>query len=260
MRKLLVFLTMFLTMNVFSKDLGKVVFEKDNFFAITSEFNEDLYNDFAEKVYGYNDKTLTIYFDSPGGSVFSLARIVGLMASSKVNFICIARFAASAAFIMFEHCNERYLLPEGILMSHNASGSLSGEIPRMRHVLDMIEGVLDQLDTKVAERMKIPLLDYKGLIANELWMNRTLAEKYNAIDGVATDVSCSKDLVKRKVQKSVQYMTLFGAMNVRLESSACPLITRVKKINSKDSDESSMDAIIKGIGGVTTLPPFYLNR
>ena len=87
---------------------NKIVFDEGNFFAVNASFDEVLLDSFTRRVMTTDEKKIFIYFDSPGGSVFALTRMIGIMKSSNIKFVCVARFAASAAFMMFQRCNERY--------------------------------------------------------------------------------------------------------------------------------------------------------
>lgn len=226
---------------VFAKNVQKakeVVFEEGNFFAVTSTFNEQLLDDFARKVMTYDKDKLYIYFDSPGGSVFSLARMRGIMDSSNIKFICVARFAASAAFSLFQGCSERYMLPDGIIMQHNASGFFFGELPRLKERIRVFQSILDRMEKKDANRMKVSLKFFKHKINKEWWMDIDIAKKYRAIDGVIEKVNCSKDLIKKEVEKTVIVNTLFGSYAEKKTFSACPLLTQEIIKDKKDTKKN----------------------
>ena len=72
-----------------------------------------------------------IYIKSPGGSVTSgnlfIEQIKSLSESGK-NIHCIAEFAASMAFIILQSCPNRYGLFSSILMQHQISFGISGNL------------------------------------------------------------------------------------------------------------------------------------
>jgi len=181
----------------------KIVLESGNTFVINTVFDEALLKNFSRVVHLHdNSKPLYVYFESPGGSVISLASMVQIMKTSDIKFVCITRLAASAAFVLFEHCTERYILPEGILMSHNASVGLEGKLPQVRHLLDILESLVSNLEESTAERMKMGIEKYRNLIAGDLWINSKTIQKYNAADGVVDSLKCSKEFAKTTAEQS----------------------------------------------------------
>ena len=212
----------------------EINFEEGNFFEITSQFNGTLLNKFAEKVLTYEGDELYIYFDTPGGSVIALSRMARLMKGSKIKFTCIANFAASAGFMLFQHCDNRLLLSDGILMSHNWAGSFRDEAPRILTFFNTITNLVGTLEAVVIEKLNINAAEYATLINSNLWMTSVLATKYNAIDGVINAVSCSSKLLEQR--NPVYYRSFFGGSGTYYKSG-CPLVQTVyKKIRNKNTD------------------------
>lgn len=218
-----------------TKEGHNVKFAVGNFFPITSVFSEKLLADFSEHLMNYDGDEMLIYFDSPGGSVFAMARMIGLMNSSKIKFKCVARFAASAAFNMFEACDTRLLLPDGILMSHEWSGGFRGEAPRILSLFKAIDGLVKHIEVQTVAKLNIEMKEYKALINQNLWMTAELGIKYNAIDGLVNNVSCSRKLTKQRVIKTVQFYSFRGPINSTVIKNGCPLISKTyKKKNSEE--------------------------
>ena len=199
-----------------------VKFEEGNFFSITSQFDRKLLDDFSEKLLGYDKKELIIYFDTPGGSVIALSSMARLMKASDVKFTCVASFAASAGFMLFQHCDNRYLLSNGVLMSHNWSGSFSGEAPRILTLYNTINDLVATIEAVAIEKMSVNKKEYAALINDNLWMTSRLALKYKAIDKVITKVSCSKDIIEQRVQT---LQRSWGGSKF-VYKSGCPLIQK----------------------------------
>ena len=86
-----------------------------------------------------------IYFDTPGGDVISLSRMVRLMKGSDIKFTCVAAFAASAGFMLFQHCDKRLLLSDGILMSHNWAGGFQDEAPRLLSLFNVYQSLVSTM-------------------------------------------------------------------------------------------------------------------
>ena len=201
----------------------EIKLEVGNFFPVTTRFNQKLLDDFTEKVMLHDSKDpLYIYFDSPGGSVFAVSRMIGILKSSDIKTICVARYAASAAFMLFEYCHARYILPDGILMSHNWAGTFSNEAPRIKTLFEVVDRIVENIDKPIAKRMKLDFKEYKRLINNNLWMDVQYAEKYNAIDGVVHKLTCSKSLLKKRIKSTTR-----GYFRSKITyKSGCPLITK----------------------------------
>jgi ATP-dependent protease ClpP protease subunit len=235
MKKILLVLAMTLSLGSFASEQTEIVYDTDNHFAITSAFNQRLLDNFTEKVLTYKDPEMFIHFDTPGGSVIALSKMARIMKSSGIKFTCVASFAASAGFMLFEHCNKRLLLSDGILMSHNWSGGFRGEAPRILTMFYTIQSIVDTLEDTVLSKMNTDKAKYYELINKNLWMTSALATTYAAIDGIAPRVTCSDDLIEER--KSVRTFSLFGGGRT-VYKSGCPLIqkTYTKRKSSSNKD------------------------
>lgn len=221
------------------KTIEPILFEDGNFFAITTQFNNRLLDDFTEKVLTYDDDNMYIYFDTPGGSVIALSRMARIMKSSKIKFTCVSNFAASAGFMLFQHCQNRYLLSDGILMSHNWAGGFSDEAPRILTLFNAVQSLVTTMEEVAITKMNVNAAEYAALINNNLWMPLTLALKYDAIDGYTDDVTCSKSLIRKKNPIRVR---VGWAKWKTLYRSGCPLI---QKLYAKD--KSTNDYVDAGM-------------
>jgi ATP-dependent protease ClpP protease subunit len=224
-------LALLLSFNVFATEkVNDVIkFSGDDFFAINSEYNEDLGNRFIEKVLTHQGDKLYIYFDSPGGNIFPMLRMIETMrVETHIKFICVARMAASAAFMTFQHCNERYLLPDGVLMAHNAAGGFQGEFPRIRSLLNVVEGLLEPVERRVAKKLNLSFREYKEAINNNFWVNSLTAKKLNAADRIIRGVSCTKELTETTVKSTETVRSMFGEKTVEKTKSACPIFDKVQ--------------------------------
>jgi ATP-dependent protease ClpP protease subunit len=192
-------------------------------------------NEFMERVFSSKKKELLIYIHSGGGSVFSMNRIISTMRASGKTFTCIARFAASAAFMIFEHCDNRYVMEDSILMSHNASGGFYGEFPRIRTQLTLWEKIVEKSERTIAKKMGMKYEDYKTEINKEMWMEYTTALQRKAAD-VLVGAYCTKATVEKLITKSVETCGLFECKTDYVTVSACPLISEPK---SKASSEEN---------------------
>jgi ATP-dependent Clp protease protease subunit len=133
-------------------------------------------------------KTLYIFINSPGGSVLHGAQILSAMKAlyptHHIVTVCTG-ICASMAAIIFEYGEERVMASEGILMFHQASGGVRGELPRMINLLKAITAYTDAMDSGIARRVGISLDTYKQSIANELWLTSGQAVRSKYADRVA---------------------------------------------------------------------------
>jgi ATP-dependent protease ClpP protease subunit len=248
MKKLLLILTLLLSLGVHSndnqnnsqilQDSSSYVFSEGNFFPITTEFSRSLAANFTEKILSHQGKELLLYFNSPGGSVIALSNMVRVMKSSNIKFTCIANFAASAAFMLFEHCDNRILLSDGVLMSHNWSGGFAGEAPRILTLFNTVQSIVDDLEAVVINKMSLDNEEYKKLINNNLWMPRSLALKYNAINSVNNNITCQRQLIDKKILLGYFKISFFSDETVAVYRSACPIIQKLYVKNSSGNEIS----------------------
>ena len=84
-----------------------------------------------EKTGKIDSKEIYIYISSPGGSVMEGMKIVDLIKSlekSGRQVSCISDFSASMAFIILQSCPKRLATFSSILMQHQMSLGLEGNI------------------------------------------------------------------------------------------------------------------------------------
>lgn len=223
----------------------KIVLSEANHFAVKSEFDETLLDNFAKKVYGSKEKTLYVYFDSPGGSVVSLARMLGVMKKAQASgtkFVCVTRFAASAAFLLFQQCDERLMFEDGILMAHDASASFRGEMHRVEKKVKLVNELMKLVSMPAATKMGLSYEDYRNLTVSELWLTSLSAFEYKAADNTIVDVACDADLLSKTKEISVTFFTLFGAGSSKVKVSACPLLNGEEEV-ADNGKESATDGL-----------------
>ena len=237
MRNLLLTLVLMFSMGTYANETlpTSINFEKGNFFSITTQFNQSLLDKFTEKVLGYDGKELYIYFNTPGGSVVALSRMARLMKGSDIKFTCIANFAASAGFMLFQHCDNRLSFSDGVIMSHNWAGGFRDEAPRNLTMFNTIQSLIDTMEAVAISKMNIDAKEYARLINNNLWMPIQLATKYDAIDGVLDKVTCDRALINQRIR--VPSYSYYGRRNGDRYISGCPLIEKVyRKVNKNNND------------------------
>ena len=186
-----------------------------------SDFSNKSVADFIQKVYLHQGDTLAIWIDSPGGSVFALEEMVQAVKSTGKPVVCVASFAASAAFMAFESmCDVRAVQPSSKLMSHQAAYGLRGERNRLISFQGLIEAVLLRLDTLAANTLGITVDALRTKSADEWWMTGHEAVEQKAADSVELFL-CSPEMLSKSYTEIVRVMMF----SFEVEWSECPLIT-----------------------------------
>jgi ATP-dependent Clp protease protease subunit len=174
---------------------------------------------------------LILFLNTPGGSIQDgLELIEGLSAINRpVNTITL--FSASMGWQTVQHLGKRYILKNGVLMSHKARGGFRGEFGDGISQLDSRYALwmerIRQMDQQTVDRTngKQTLKSYRAQYENEMWLTGDQAVKQGYADEVVT-VRCDKSLAgTREVTVS------FFFVDIALTFSECPVITYPLKID-----------------------------
>jgi ATP-dependent protease ClpP protease subunit len=176
--------------------------------------------------------TMYIYLSSPGGSVLEGNKIVDQIKTLQlngVNVICVADFAASMAFIILQACPTRLALPSSILMQHQMSLGLKGNLENVNNYLDFIHLINDNLEKMQADRMNMTEVEFKNKVMNDWWIPGHMAKKFNAVDDLVM-VKCAKELIPKREKITVN--TFFGTVDITY--SKCPIGREPIEIKFRD--------------------------
>lgn len=215
-------LLMFLVLNINAKN---VTLTTQNSLALNGPVNGSTMKDLMVGLQKLNkiqtEEPIYLVINSPGGSVYDGFDFIRFAESSKRKIHTVTLFAASMGFQIVQALGDRYVTSYSTLMSHKASGTLSGEFPgqldsRYAHILSHIA----EQDKVVVSRTKgkQTLESYAQLIKDEYWANNTRALK----DGFADEsisVACDDSL-------GGSYFTEvnLGLFSLSVQYSNCPLI------------------------------------
>lgn len=162
---------------------------------------------------------------TPGGSIQDGLELIEYLKSLNRPINTVTIFAASMGFQIAQNLKNRYILENGVLMSHKAQGGFEGEFGDGNSQLDSRYGLWMQrildLDNNTVERTKgkQTLKSYRQAYQNELWLTGAQAVKGGYADLVVS-VVCSKEL------SGVRTQTLdFMGLSVHISYSECPLNT-----------------------------------
>lgn len=174
-----------------------------------------------------------LYISSNGGSVSDGQSLIQYMEaiSSRTNISCIADVALSMGFAILQHCKNRYIMDNSVLMQHQISLSdYSGPIENLENHMKLIKMMYEQLLITQAKRLKMHEEKLRKLISNDWWLYGK-----NAIDEKAADeivsVSCDPILTSQYLDIKTQAKhSQLGLIPVTIVYSKCAMIREPIKI------------------------------
>lgn len=187
------------------------------------DFHELEHRDEVQRIY--------IYVKSPGGSIFAGDYITNILRASKKEVVVIIDFAASMAFHISHFGSKRLMLPTGTMMQHHASGGTGrGEFPNVDKQWNWIKRKVSMMNKFDAAACKnTSYNEFMTKIDRDWWLLSEEALEAGCIDGVATSVTCSKDLMEKVVREEFSF---FG-MKILVTWSGCPLETYPREIKAR---------------------------
>ena len=117
--------------------------------------------------------TIYIYISSPGGSVMDGLTIVDqieVMKHRGTEVHCIADVALSMAFVIFQSCPTRHVTTASILMQHQMSLTVQGNLRNIETYMDFIRRTSLVTDTRQAERMGLDLNTFRLKVVSDWWL------------------------------------------------------------------------------------------
>lgn len=177
-----------------------------------------------------------LYIHSPGGSVIDGERLVQTIQAlertgKKIHGV--TDLALSMGFDIFQTCTTRYITKGGILMQHQMSSRVGGNIRSMREMMNWHDYLYNVTCQYQADRIGMTLNDFQDRVNDEWWLYDRQAIEQNVADKSAL-VLCSTDLIE-DTEEIVLY-TWFGP--VTIVYSKCPLITHPLDIRFGSAEES----------------------
>lgn len=134
-------------------------------------------------------KDITLYINSPGGSVSAGMAIIDTMHFIKphVSTVCIGMAASMGAMIL--SCGEkgkRFILPNAEVMIHQPLGGAEGQASDIAIQAEHILKTRDTLYKMLAENTGKPIDTIKKDADRDYWMSANESVKYGIVDKVIT--------------------------------------------------------------------------
>ena len=134
-----------------------------------------------------NNEDISIYINSPGGSITSGMAIYDTMnfVKSDVSTICIGMSASMAAFILT--CGtkgKRYILPNSEVMIHQPLGGTQGQATDIKIATDRIIKLKHRINSILAKQTGQSLKKITSDTERDYFMNSNEALKYGLVDKI----------------------------------------------------------------------------
>ena len=117
------------------------------------------------------ENIITIIINTKGGEFDAGIDIINEIIKYKkqnIIFECIALYAASTAFDIFQYCNKRYVLINSYLMQHNAYVQIKSDFDDFLNFYEYkfkkYKKINDKIDKKISQKIGIDYLMYKQKI------------------------------------------------------------------------------------------------
>ncbi len=132
-------------------------------------------------------KDISVYINSPGGSVTSTLAIIDTMKFIKpdVAVYCIGIAASGAAMILSAGAKgKRFILPNAEVMIHQPLGGAEGQATDIAISAKHILKTKDNLNKMLAEHTGQPLSKIEADVERDFFMSAEEAKKYGIVDKI----------------------------------------------------------------------------
>lgn len=136
------------------------------------------------------DKDISLYINSPGGSITAGMAIYDTMQYIKcdVSTICIGMAASMGAFLLSSGTKgKRYALPNSEIMIHQPLGGMQGQATDIKIHADRIIRIKKKLNQMLSEQTGKPLEVIERDTERDNFMSAQEAMEYGLVDKVITN-------------------------------------------------------------------------
>jgi ATP-dependent protease ClpP protease subunit len=206
----------------------EIILTEDNTVSLRTDFNGDSVGKLMKDITEMDSKLpskypIYLFLYTPGGSIQAGLEFYEFVKGLNRPIHTITLFAASMGFQTVQQLGKRYILKNGVLMSHQAAtGGLSGDFSRIQTRFGLWVRRVEELDKDAVARTngKHTLKSYQDLYQNELWMTGDEAVKEGFADEVVS-VKCDNSLSEKT--EDVEFSGMFSS--VIMSFSKCPVKT-----------------------------------
>lgn len=163
---------------------------KDRIVLLSGEINDNLSNIIvSELLYldSLNHKDISLYINSPGGSITAGMAIMDTMnfITSDVSTICIGMSASMGAFLL--SCGKkgkRYILPNAEVMIHQPLGGVEGQATEIKIVAERILKLKQKLNTILSKNTGKNIKQIEKDTERDYFLDAKEALEYGIVDKI----------------------------------------------------------------------------
>jgi ATP-dependent protease ClpP protease subunit len=204
-----------------------------NTLSIRGSIDSDMFASVVDQMARNKETIQYIFINSPGGEIESGFEILDYLKASGKKTVCIASYAASMAFSLFQACDVRLITPHATLMQHIGAYSIRGKAKNNDSEKRYITVQLNELDRLDAKRMGLTVKEFNRRISFDMWLFGKEAIQNRAADHIV-NVNCSPELVS-----GMEVITKTTDEFIISEKySTCPIISEPISIAKQPNPES----------------------
>ena len=230
MLSVLTALTMMLAVPAQAKELPVLKLTKDNTAVLFGVVDSTSVSDVMQQIQKLDSSLksgypINLVLYTPGGSIQDGLELIEYLKSVNRPINTVTVFAASMGFQIAQNLGKRYILQNGVLMSHKAAGGFEGEFGDGNSQIDSRYGLwmdrILEMDQQTVARTggKQTLKSYRSAYQNELWLTGAKATAGGYADQVIA-ATCDKSLDTNRTQH-IDFM----GIGINIVYSGCPLNT-----------------------------------
>lgn len=254
---LLAFLSLSATACAKEQASSSVTLSESNTVVLADEVNPVTISKAAQKIRELDEslpknKAIYLVLDTPGGSIQSGLELVGLVQGLGRPVHTVTLFAASMGFQIAQNLSDRLIVSNGILMSHKARGTISGEFngdgtSQLDKRYKLFGDMVVNMDKQTVKRTKgkQTLESYRKAYENELWLSAGEAVEQGYADRVV-NAKCDSSLSGTRTEN----FSFFG-IQIIVTFSKCPLQSGPLDAQAFVSTEKGLVPIQKGLDAGT---------
>lgn len=185
----------------------------------------------VKKLFGQKP-TLTLFINSPGGSIQSGLELNEALRGLGCKVNTVVLFAASMAFQIVQNLDDRLILKNGVMMSHHAAGGFEGSFggtkpsqldSRYQFWLDRVRELDEQTVTRTKGKQTYE--SYLKEYDHEMWLTGTKSVQEGYSDEVVL-VRCDES-----IEGTSKHSLDFMGIQISYELDNCPLNTSPMNIS-----------------------------
>lgn len=164
---------------------------KDRIILLFNEINDDLACSIVGQLLFLEAqdpaKDITLYINSPGGSVSAGFAIYDTMRSIKcdVSTVCVGSACSMGAFLLAAGTKgKRFALPNSEIMLHQVIGTIGGQASDVIIATEFARRTKDRINTLLAQNVGKPFETVQRDTERDNWMYAEDALAYGVIDGI----------------------------------------------------------------------------